>query len=108
MTYRPKLPPLDPCPVEHVVQLIGGKWKARLLERIREQPATVGDLQRFLPRIAPQVMLRQLGALERDGIIERLASTTKREWGRYRLTERGQGLLVAVDVIASWGADDLG
>ncbi|MET0240733.1 MAG: helix-turn-helix domain-containing protein [Sphingobium sp.] len=107
MTYTYKLPPLDPCPVEHVVQLIGGKWKARLLGRIRECPASVGDLQRFLPRIRPQVLLRQLKALEQDDLISRLAPASGRDWGRYTLTDRARALLAAVDAIAFWGERDL-
>jgi len=67
MAYTPKLAPLDPCPVEHVVRLIGGKWKARLLARVRERPCSVAELHRHLPRARPQVLLEQLKALEGTG-----------------------------------------
>ena len=60
MAYTPKLAPLDPCPVEHVVRLIGGKWKARLLACVRERPCSMAELQRHLPRARPQVLLEQL------------------------------------------------
>jgi DNA-binding HxlR family transcriptional regulator len=107
MTYQPKLPPLDPCPVEHVVHLIGGRWKARLLGRVREAACTVAELQRFVPRAKPQVLLRQLKVLEQDGLIERLPLGPAERWGRYALTERGATLLAAVDHVAAWGQADL-
>lgn len=107
MAYTPKLPPLDPCPVEHVMQLIGGKWKARLLALLREQPRPVADLQRCLPRARAQVLLQQLKALERADLVQRLPPAHGRTWGPYALTDRAASLLGAVDVIAAWGDHDL-
>jgi len=107
MAYTPKLAPLDPCPVEHVVRLIGGKWKARLLARVRERPCSVAELHRHLPRARPQVLLEQLKALEGDGIVRRLAPAPGKAWGDYALTERGEALLAVVDAVATWGEDDL-
>lgn len=106
--YMPKLPPLDPCPVEHVVELIGGKWKPRLLYRLRLSDTSLADLQRFLPGARSQVIAQQLGALEEDGIVLRLSPAAGQSWGNYTLTDRGKELLAAVDVIAGWGEADLG
>lgn len=104
----PKLPSLDACPVEHVVDLIGGKWKPRLLYRLRLGDASLADLQRFLPGARTQVIAQQLGALEEDGIVLRLPPADCQSWGKYALTDRGKGLLAAVDVIAGWGEADIG
>lgn len=107
MAYTPKLPPLDPCPVEHVVQLVGGKWKARLLALLREEPLSVADIQRRLPRARPQVLLEQLKALERADLLQRLPPARGKTWGPYALTDRATSLLGAMDVIAAWGDHDL-
>jgi len=107
MAYTPKLPPLDACPVEHVVQLIGGRWKVRLLALLRDQPRSAADLQRCLPRARPQVLLEQLRALESASLLQRLPPPSGRTWGPYALTDRARSLLAAVDVIAAWGNHDL-
>jgi DNA-binding HxlR family transcriptional regulator len=106
--YQAKRPPLDPCPVEHVVTLVGGKWKARLLYRLSLGDASLGDLQRHLPRARPQVLTAQLQAMAADGLVRRRAAGADHAWGRFEITERGRSLCAAIDAVASWGAIDIG
>ena len=105
--YEPKLAPRDPCPVEHVLELVGGKWKPRILAKLKEGDAPMGELGRLLPRARPQVLAAQLRELESDGIVGRLAPAAGETWGRFRLTERGRGLCEVLDVVAAWGGADL-
>jgi DNA-binding HxlR family transcriptional regulator len=106
--YQPKLPPLDPCPVEHVVALIGGRWKARILHRLSLGDAAANELVRHLKRARPQVVAAQLGAMERNGLVERLPLLPGRMWGVYRITSRGRSLHAALSGVADWGTVDIG
>lgn len=106
--YRPKLPPLDPCPVEHAVAIVGGKWKARMIFEIARAPTSTGELIRALPRAKPQVVAAQLRALARDGVIRRLPPIAGERWGRFALTDEGARLCAALDGVAAWGREAIG
>lgn len=105
--YRPKLQPLEPCPVEHVVRLVGAKWKARILYRLTLSNAALADLQRHLPRARPQVLTTQLQAMVADGLVRRRDPALDQAWGHYEITERGRGLCKALDALAEWGAAEI-
>jgi DNA-binding HxlR family transcriptional regulator len=109
-TYVPKRPPLDPCPVEEVLAMVGGKWKCRLLLLLSAGPRRLADLRRSLPAgLANQVLLTQLRALAADGLVEcaaepRGGAAVAR---RYRLTPLGRSVLPVLDAVAGWGAERL-
>ena len=71
-SYEPKRPPLDPCPLERVIAMVGGKWKARTLHLLAQGDYGFAELRRQLGRVSQQVLSTQLRALESDGLIERL------------------------------------
>lgn len=106
--YVSKLSPLDPCPVEHVFALIGGKWKARVLHRLTLSDASLGDLQRHLPRAKPQVIKAQLEQMEVAGLATRLPREERRTWGRYAITDKGRSLHQALSSAAAWGTEEIG
>ena len=106
MVYQPKRVPLDPCPVEEVVGLIGGKWKARLLLALSLRQARFADLRRALPGIAQQVLAVQLQALVNDGLVMREAPL-QGAGGLYALTQTGLSLLPVMKCVAAWGESRL-
>jgi len=105
--YVPKLPPLDPCPVERVFALVGGRWKIRLLYRLHLADASLAELRAHLPRARPQVLTERLRELEQAGMLLRLPPSGG-GWGSYRITPRGRSLLDALAPAADWGRTDLG
>ena len=106
--YERKLPPLDPCPVEHVVEVVGGRWKARILHWLTLGEASVADLRRHLPRARHQVLAHQLAEMERHGLVRRQPPAPGRSWGAYAITPRGLLLHGALAEVAAWGVADLG
>ena len=107
--YVPKRPALDPCPVEEVLALIGGKWKSRLLLLLAPGPQRLAALRRGLAgRVSNEVLITQLTGLAADGLvdvtIEERGATAFR-W--YALTPLGAGLLAALTPLADWGAERL-
>ena len=108
MTYSPKRPPLDPCPVEAVIAIVAGKWKARILLELSGEPLTFGRLKRALPGVTQQVLSAQLRGLERDGIVSRTpVGPAPLDGSLYALTVEGRSLIPVLDRVAEWGLDRL-
>jgi DNA-binding HxlR family transcriptional regulator len=105
MPYERKRPRLDPCPVEEVVELIGGKWKARILRVLADGPQTFGGARKKLGGVTQQVLSAQLKSLEADGLVVRARNGAEPSAGStYRLTDEASTLLPVLDVLARWGA----
>ncbi len=103
MPYVPKRPPLDPCPVETVFAIIGGKWKARIMLLLSSKPFRFGELRRGLAGITQQVLSAQLKALQRDGMVYRCASAKRSEPPTYQLSRDGSQLVQALERVSIWG-----
>lgn len=108
MPYERKRPRLDPCPVEAVVDIIGGKWKARILRVLAVGPRTFGSLRKQLAGITQQVLSAQLKSLEADGLVARDRNGERAISGStYRLTDEAKTLLPVLDALARWGTERL-
>lgn len=104
MSYQPKRAPLDPCPVEEVVGLISGKWKARILLLVFSGYQTFSELARMLGEAPDQVLASQLKGLIADGLLYKSPPTFQNGSGsRYSLTEQGRSLMGLLQVISEWG-----
>lgn len=104
--HLPKRKPLDPCPVEAVLDLVQAKWTARILHLLFQAPQHFGALRRGLPGISAEVLAARLGALTHDGLIE---SQPCKDPSRrsYQVTERGRSLRPVLQIVAEWGQTDL-
>lgn len=104
MPYQPKREPLDPCPVEEVIRLVSGKWKARLLYHLAFGPHSFAQLRRAVPGITPQVLTTHLRDLTRDGILtRRIHPTGRRISTQYTLTPHGLSLIPVLEAVSQWG-----
>jgi DNA-binding HxlR family transcriptional regulator len=108
MAYVKKRPALDSCPVEVVIAIIGGKWKARIIRVLADGPCTFVQLKRQLSGITQQVLSTQLKALEEDGMVHREATELPLPPGSmYSLTDEARDLLTALNALAFWGLSRL-
>lgn len=103
--YHPKRPPLDPCPVETVVAMVGGKWKARILYLLAHRTIAFAPLRRELGRVSQQVLSTQLRALEADGLV--LRETKGDGLSTYAATDKGRELVKILLPVAAWGTREL-
>nr|WP_295922105.1 helix-turn-helix domain-containing protein [uncultured Dyadobacter sp.] len=88
------------------LDIIGGKWKLMLLNRIREEcPMRFGVLRRKLPHITQATLTAQLKQLEKDGILLREAYAESPPRVEYKLTEIGKSLIPIMDSLCAWGED---
>ena len=105
-TYEPKRQPMDACPVELVVAMVGGKWKARALYLLAIRPFAFAALRRELGGVSQQVLSTQLRAMRRDGLVE----TVTGEDGAatlYVATPKGCDLVKVLMPVAEWGTAEL-
>lgn len=88
------------------LDIIGGKWKLMLLNKIREEcPMRFGVLRRKLPHITQATLTVQLKQLERDGVLLREAFAESPPRVEYKLTEIGKSLIPIMDSLCAWGED---
>jgi DNA-binding HxlR family transcriptional regulator len=94
----------DNCPMTNALDIIGGKWKLMLLNKIREEcPMRFGVLRKKMPYITQATLTAQLKELERDGILLRTAYAESPPRVEYKLTELGKTLIPIMDALCNWG-----
>jgi DNA-binding HxlR family transcriptional regulator len=92
------------CPMTNALDIIGGKWKLLLLNKVREEcPMRFGVLRKKMPYITQATLTAQLRELERDGIISREAFAESPPRVEYKLTEIGKSLIPVMDILCDWG-----
>jgi DNA-binding HxlR family transcriptional regulator len=104
--YTKKRPPLDPCPLEEVLSLVGGKWKARILYALGQGPASFSRLKASLGRVSREVLSTQLRALMSDGLIT-AAPDEGGTGALYLITTDGAALVALLVPVAAWGEQRL-
>lgn len=92
------------CPLAQTLERLGDRWSFLVVRDLMRGPQRFTDLQRSLAGITPKRLTGQLRTLESEGIIEREREEGRREvW--YRLTEKGKGLVPAINALAAWGLE---
>ncbi len=96
------------CPVMATIEVIGGKWKPRILWRLRDGPATFGDLRRYVG-VSEKVLSENLAALQREGIVSRRPlKEGDMVYVEYDYTCYGRSLLPVLDAMGGWGLGHAG
>lgn len=94
------------CPVTATMQVLGGKWKAILINAIyHTSPARFGELKRSVKGITQSMLTQQLRELEDDGLINRKIYAEIPPRVEYTLTEFGLTLSPIMQSMANWGKE---
>ena len=94
------------CPVTATMQVLGGKWKAILINAIYlTSPARFGELKRSVKGITQSMLTQQLRELEEDGLISRKIYAEIPPRVEYTLTEFGLTLSPIMQSMAKWGEE---
>lgn len=104
MERRPRESFADQCPVEAALEVIRGRWKGTILWRLEEGPMRTSELRRSIPGVPEAVLIRHLGELVADGILDRDATDTVPPQVTYRISEYGLTLAPVVRSLCDWGA----
>lgn len=91
------------CPVETGLELIAGRWKARILWKLYNSTLRFGELRRQLPGITEKMLAQQLRELERDQLVQRTMYPEVPPKVEYSLSPFGQSLGPMLEVLAQWG-----
>lgn len=94
------------CPVETALNLISGKWKARILWKLHTHGVVrFGEMRKGLEGITQKMLTQQLRELEDDGLIKRKIYAEVPPRVEYSLTSFGETLQPVMRVIGEWGIE---
>ena len=96
------------CPIEAVLDVIGGKWKAVILYHLQGDTRRFNELRRLVPGVTQRMLTRQLRELETDGIVARKVYPEVPPKVEYSLTEMGRSLEPVLRSIQGWGVTNMG
>jgi DNA-binding HxlR family transcriptional regulator len=93
------------CPVQATLDVIGGKWKGKILFHLGTKTRRFNELRRLLPDTTHRMLTLQLRELERDGVVLRTSYAEMPPRVEYQLTELGGSLRPIVLLMRRWGED---
>lgn len=91
------------CPVEACTEVIGGKWKGKILYILFTGTKRYGELRKIIPEAIQRVLTAQLRELEEDGVIVRKVYAQVPPKVEYSISEQGEGLRPIIDAMWIWG-----
>ncbi|MBT2224811.1 helix-turn-helix domain-containing protein [Nonomuraea sp. NEAU-A123] len=95
------------CPTNRLIDRIGDKWVAVLLNELAEGPRRYGDLARTIAGASQKMLTETLRRLERDGLISRTVTPAVPVRVDYALTELGRSLLPVIAVMKRWAEENI-
>lgn len=93
------------CALAKALDLVGDRWTLLIVRELLTRGACrYTDLRAGLPDIATNLLVRRLRELEEAGIVVREDAPPPVASTLFSLTERGTGLVPALQELARWGA----
>jgi DNA-binding HxlR family transcriptional regulator len=91
--------------VEKALRMLEGRWKMIIIfQMFHFGILRFSELERVIPGISQKMLIQQLRELERDGIVFRTVYPEVPPKVEYGLTEWGQALCPALDMLLEWAA----
>lgn len=88
---------------ERVVEMLGGKWKLRIIYMLAfHEVLRYGELKRLLSPITHKMLTSQLKELEKDGLVTRIEYPQVPPKVEYSMTEMGRSLQPVVKEMYLW------
>jgi DNA-binding HxlR family transcriptional regulator len=91
------------CPVRKAMNMIGSKWKIRLLEEMRDGEKRYGELKRLVEGISEKMLIQELKDLVEEGLVEKKAYPEIPPRVEYKLTDKGYTAMPVIDTIVAFG-----
>lgn len=95
------------CPIEAVISLVGGKYKAIILWHLINDTLRFSELQKLVPAATPKMLTQQLRELENDRLIVRTVYPVVPPKTEYTLSEFGKSMIPILDSMCAWGKNYL-
>jgi DNA-binding HxlR family transcriptional regulator len=109
MVRKKKPSELKLCPAVGFSQIVGGKYKLRILWALLQTPYRYGEIRTSLLKgtlgkpVTPRVLSRELKELQLRGLIHRKQFNAVPPKVEYSLTDLGRGLQPVLQAIVDWG-----
>ncbi len=91
------------CSVETTTRILGGRWKAPLLEQLFQGEKRFSELKRCVPGITQKTLSQQLRELQCAGIVARTVYPDTPPRVVYSVTPLGETLRPLLDAMCKWG-----
>ncbi len=97
----------DGCPVETLMNAIGGKYKPVILYYLINGTKRFGELKRLVPDVSQRMLTQHLRELERDSLIHREVYREVPPRVEYSLTELGRTLQPLLLQMDAWAQEHM-
>lgn len=104
--YTKKIPEDFDCGIIITMKVLGGKWKACIIDCINKGIKRPSELHRSLNTASPRVINMQLHELEECGVISKKIYPGLPLKVEYSLTPVGLSMLPIVEAIDTWGTEN--
>ena len=98
---------LPKCGIDYAFQRIGGKYKGRILWRLRTGILRYGELRKTVTGVTPKMLTQALRELEDDGLLTRKVYVEVPPKVEYELTETGRELLPFLSLLRDWAKQQM-
>jgi DNA-binding HxlR family transcriptional regulator len=98
---------LPKCGIDYAFQLIGGKYKGRVLWRLRAGTLRYGELRKTVTGVTSKMLTQALRELEDDGLISRKVYVEVPPKVEYTLTDTGKELLPFLSLLRDWAKEQM-
>lgn len=96
------------CEMEITVKMIGGKYKALILEYlISDGTKRFNEIMNYIQNITQKSLTTQLRELESDGLITRKVYPEIPPKVEYSISDKGMTLSPILELMCKWGKDNL-
>ena len=97
----------EACPIEELMDTIGGRWKVFILWELIQSPRRSAELRRSIPPITQKVFIEQLRDLEDSGLVKRTIYPAVPPRVEYEATALGQSLREILKGMCHWSSDNM-
>ncbi len=80
------------------------KWSLQVLDALCERPLRFNELRRVIPVVTQKSLTATLRRLERNGMVERIVTSTRPIAVEYRIAPLGKSLQDLIDALLRWTA----
>jgi DNA-binding HxlR family transcriptional regulator len=91
------------CPVETTARIVGGRWKAAILEQLLASSKRFSELKRAITGMTQRTLAQQLRDLQNKGVVERAVYADTPPRVVYSITPLGKSLRPLLDAMCHWG-----
>lgn len=96
----------EQCPVKRSLNILGGKWKLRIIAQIGIEIRRYGDLKRQIPDISEKMLIQELKSLVEFNVLHKKSYNEIPPKVEYSLTEKGLKVLPILKTLIEFGNDN--